>query len=88
VHSREGIAIPRTALEQSRGGERIDRDALRAGDLVFFRFSGERVDHVGVYIGAGEFVHAPGKGDTVRRAPLDAPWFAQRFAGAARYWRE
>lgn len=88
VHAREGVALPRTALEQSRGGTRIDRGGLRAGDLVFFRFTGAEVDHVGVYVGGGEFVHAPGSGDTVRRVPLAAPWFAQRYAGAMRFWRD
>jgi cell wall-associated NlpC family hydrolase len=41
-----------------------------------------------VYLGAGEFVHAPRAGATVRRAKIDSPWFARRYAGAARYWRD
>lgn len=88
VHSREGLSLPRTAAEQFRAGRRVPRESLRAGDLVFFRFSGRGVDHVGIYVGDGQFVHAPGARDKVRRAQLDAPWFAQRFVGATRYWRE
>jgi cell wall-associated NlpC family hydrolase len=88
VYGLEGIDIPRTAAAQFAEGPRVARDALRAGDLVFFRFSGRKVDHVGVYIGDGEFIHAPGTGSTVRRVQLDAKWFARRYAGAARWWRD
>jgi murein DD-endopeptidase len=88
VHAREGVGIPRTAIAQYERGERVGRRELRAGDLVFFRFGGRRVDHVGVYTGDGDFVHSPRPGERVQRASLDAPWFEQRFAGAARYWRE
>jgi cell wall-associated NlpC family hydrolase len=88
VHGLEGIDIPRTAAAQFASGPRVDRDALRAGDLVFFRFGGRKVDHVGVYVGDGEFVHAPGAGSTVRRAQLGASAFARRYAGAARWSRD
>jgi cell wall-associated NlpC family hydrolase len=88
VHAREGLEIPRTAAAQFSGGRRIATNSLRPGDLVFFRFGAAAVDHVGVYIGAGEFVHAPRAGDKVRRVDMTAPWFAQRYAGAARYWRD
>lgn len=88
VHGREGIDIARTAAAQFRAGPRIRRRELRAGDLVFFRFSGRRVDHVGIYVGDGQFVHAPRPGASIVRVDLASPWFARRFAGAARYWRE
>lgn len=88
MHGLEGIAIPRTAAAQFAAGPTVTRGDLRAGDLVFFRFEGAEVDHVGVYIGDGEFIHAPGTGRRVRRAQLDASWFERRFAGAARWWRD
>lgn len=88
AHAREGFVIPRTAAAQAATGTPVSRDALRAGDLVFFRIDGGAVDHVGVYVGGGEFVHAPGAGNTVRRAQIDSPWFARRYAGAARWWRD
>lgn len=87
AHALEGIDIPRTAAAQAAAGSAVERSALQPGDLVFFRFTGGRIDHVGVYVGDGAFVHAPGSGARVRRVVLDAPWFSQRFAGAARYWR-
>ena len=50
------IELPRTTAGQRYEGVAIERDELRAGDLVFFRRRGVR--HVGVYLSAGEFVHA------------------------------
>jgi cell wall-associated NlpC family hydrolase len=88
VHSRVGIVIARTAAAQFAAGRHVRRGELLPGDLVFFRFGRRGVDHVGVYAGDGEFVHAPRAGEAVRRVRLDAPWFAQRYAGAARYWRD
>lgn len=88
VHALEGVAIPRTAAAQFTSGLRVPRAALRAGDLVFFRFERDAIDHVGVYIGDGEFIHAPGAGSTVRRARIDVAAFAKSYAGAARWWRD
>ncbi|MBS0396017.1 MAG: C40 family peptidase, partial [Proteobacteria bacterium] len=51
---------------------------LRPGDLVFFSAPEE---HVGIYVGDGEFVHAPGAGRRVERAHLDTPYFILGFAG-------
>ncbi|MEU6866131.1 NlpC/P60 family protein [Streptomyces sp. NPDC046876] len=72
-----GISLPRTTYTQINAGQRVSRDQLAPGDLVFF-YSG--VTHVGLYIGNGQMVHAPHPGSTVRVAPIDSmPW-----AGAAR----
>jgi len=51
------IQVPRTTRAQMRAGSEVDRDELRAADLVFFR-TPSRADHVGVYLGHGEFAHA------------------------------
>src|SRR5690606_14866088 len=54
-----GIDLPRISRDQARAGEQVsDRADMAAGDLVFFGRRG-RVDHVGIYIGEGKFVHAP-----------------------------
>ena len=55
--SRLGIELPRTTDELARQGERVDRDELRPGDLVFFK-TGFRTRHVGIYMGGGRFLHA------------------------------
>jgi cell wall-associated NlpC family hydrolase len=53
-----GVALPRTAQEQSCVGRPIGKDELEEGDLVFFQTQRARRTHVGIYIGNGEFVHA------------------------------
>jgi cell wall-associated NlpC family hydrolase len=76
--------LPRSASAMQRmDAPDIGRDALVAGDLVFFRI-GRRVSHVGLYVGDGRFVHAPGKGKPVRVDRMDDPWWRSRYAGAKR----
>ncbi|MGO4459726.1 NlpC/P60 family protein [Streptomyces sp. M-16] len=72
-----GVSLPRTTYTQINAGQRVTRDGLAPGDLVFF-YSG--VTHVGMYVGHGQMIHAPRPGSTVRLAPVDSmPW-----AGASR----
>ncbi|CAM5553122.1 hypothetical protein SAVIM338S_04500 [Streptomyces avidinii] len=72
-----GVSLPRTTYTQINAGQRVSRDQLTPGDLVFF-YSG--VTHVGMYVGNGQMIHAPRPGSTVRLAPVDSmPW-----AGASR----
>jgi lipoprotein Spr len=55
-----GIQLPRTSNEQSQMGnlERVSKDDLKTGDLVFFGPSRKRVNHVGMYLAGGRFLHA------------------------------
>ncbi|WP_445515135.1 NlpC/P60 family protein [Streptomyces sp. NEAU-174] len=72
-----GVALPRTTYTQINAGQRVTRDQLAPGDLVFF-YSG--ISHVGLYVGDGRMIHAPHPGAPVRLASVaDMP-----FAGAAR----
>jgi cell wall-associated NlpC family hydrolase len=51
---------------------------LASGDLVFFGGRGG-IDHVGVYVGQGRFVHAPNSGGTVRLDDIDGPYWRDHF---------
>jgi cell wall-associated NlpC family hydrolase len=74
-----GVALPRTSTEMSDlRAQRLDRDELQAGDLVFFA-DGRRVSHVGIYVGERRFVHAPNSGGTVRLDRLDGAWWNEHF---------
>jgi cell wall-associated NlpC family hydrolase len=80
-----GIQLPRTAREQFAGpGSPVPRNARRAGDLVFFRQSRRGIDHVGIYVGEGRFVHAPSRGGRVRIDTLSLPHWQRTYEGARR----
>ena len=86
VYRLNGLELPRNSRAQFQAGHPISRDDLQPGDLVFFATgSRSRVSHVGLYSGSGEFIHAPGKGKTIRSASLSNNYFKSRYAGARRY---
>jgi len=59
VFEKNGIKIPRLSRKQAQIGKKIKKSQLKKGDLVFFHSEGkQRVDHVGIYIGGGKFIHA------------------------------
>jgi cell wall-associated NlpC family hydrolase len=80
-----GVKVPRTAADQRRAAERVKRSQLEPGDLVFFRSSKGRVDHVGIYAGEGRFIHAPNSGSVVSYAYLDDPYYRSHFVSAGRF---
>lgn len=85
VYEKFGIAMPRTSSEQARFGTKIDRSELIPGDLVFFRTSGStKISHVGIYSGAGEFIHASTRSKRVKFDRLDNKYFRKRYATARR----
>ncbi len=86
AHAGLGIRVPRTAAAQSAAAMAVPREQLEIGDLVFFRSRGVEIDHVAIYAGDGELLHAPGRGRGVERTRLDDPWFRSRYAGAGRFW--
>jgi cell wall-associated NlpC family hydrolase len=64
-----GIRLPHSSRMQSSMGVPVARANLQPGDLVFFY---RPVSHVGIYIGNGQMVHAPTRGDVVRTIRLDS----------------
>lgn len=85
VYERAGIAIPRTAAAQQHAARPVPLRQLAPGDLVFFRMRGHGVDHVGVYAGAGRFIHAPHAGVAVASADLEDAYYSRHLAGAGRF---
>lgn len=79
-----GLVLPHSAAQQSRQGEKIAENQLRPGDLVFFNTLRRAFSHVGIYIGNGEFIHAPRPGQRVQIGKLDDPYWARHFDGARR----
>ncbi|MDV9656538.1 NlpC/P60 family protein, partial [Clostridioides difficile] len=61
------VNLPRTSRQQATKGKKVEKNNLQAGDLVFFH---NPVSHVGLYIGSGEYLHAPQTGDVVKISKL------------------
>ena len=86
VYRLNGISLPRTSFDQYDDGTAINKSKLQKGDLVFFITNkGRRVNHVGIYIGNNEFIHAPSKGKMVGKAKLDSNYWSKAYKGARSY---
>ncbi len=77
VYRELGISLPRTSREQFRVGAYIPpdrRDLMLPGDLVFFGYGGDpgQVHHVGIFVGGGDYLHAPMRGQPVQVHSLDS----------------
>ena len=84
VFSRHGMELPRVAADQYRVGRRIDRHAVRPGDLLFFETISEGPSHVALALDADRFVHAPSSRGRVRIERLSSRYWTSRFLGARR----
>jgi cell wall-associated NlpC family hydrolase len=80
VFAQVGISLPHHAASQYGYGIAVPREQLAPGDLVFF----DGLGHVGIYIGNGQFVHAPHTGDVVKISSLYESWYAATYVGARR----
>jgi len=82
VYSKNGLDLPRSSREQYSQGAPVERDKLRKGDLVFFGRKG--INHVGIYLDDGKFIHAASSGGAVKVGDLDDPLWNKLYAGARR----
>ena len=78
-----GYTMNRTADDQMKQGTAVSRDELIVGDLVFFGY-GSYANHVGMYIGNGNFVHASSPTTGVRINSLNETYYSTRYIGARR----
>jgi predicted small lipoprotein YifL len=87
VYRLHGLELPRTSADQFYSGTPVGRNELQAGDLVFFATGkSNRVSHVGIYSGHGQFIHAATRERTVRVSSLSNSYYQNRFKGARRYF--
>jgi cell wall-associated NlpC family hydrolase len=80
---KEGKSLPRTTTEGFKNGKSVDKNKLIIGDLVYF---GERghVDHVGLFVGNGNFIHASTY-QGVMISPLEDSYRKPKYMGARRH---
>jgi cell wall-associated NlpC family hydrolase len=79
-----GIRVSRETRTLRQEATLVRTTALRRGDLVFFDQEGKKYSHVGIYLGAGRFVHAPSSGGRVRMDSLEADYWRRHFVEARR----
>jgi cell wall-associated NlpC family hydrolase len=74
-----GVSLPHSSYAQFNMGAAVSLSQLQPGDLVFFAGA----SHVGIYIGGGQFIHAPHTGDVVKISSLSG-WYSSEFIGGRR----
>lgn len=88
VFGENGISLGRSSRDQAREGVPVEITELKPGDLIFFNMRPKRheaIDHVGLYLGNGQFIHAPSQRSreiTIDR--LDKGSYLNRLVGARR----
>lgn len=87
IYALQGLSVPRTTREQFKAGDRIKLAHAEPGDLLFYSFGRRRIDHVAIYLGEGQAVHAPSTGKSVIVAPVGNRWWMDRYRDAVRVIR-
>jgi cell wall-associated NlpC family hydrolase len=85
-HKQVGISIPRTSLAQSKSGKAVNKSDLQPGDLIFWKTTSAEVGHVGMYVGNGQFIHAPNSRSVVKIDSLSNSYYASRYVNARGYY--
>jgi cell wall-associated NlpC family hydrolase len=79
AYAQIGVSLPHSSYAQYGYGSPVSRSQLQPGDLVFF----DGLGHEGIYVGGGNFIHAPHTGDVVKISSMTG-WYASTFVGARR----
>lgn len=85
-----GIGLDRSSCAQAVQGQLVSREQIQPGDLLFFKTRGKqnRVSHVGIYLGEGQFIHAGSWGGPGQRGvkigELGSSYYANRLVSARR----
>lgn len=84
-YAQVGKRIPRTTKQQFQSRRSVSLGKIRPGDLLFYATEGRRPDHVALYLGHGEMIHAPSSGKQVKITRLNNPYWRSRLIAAGRY---
>jgi cell wall-associated NlpC family hydrolase len=83
VFSKFDISLPHSSAAQAKEGDKVAKDDLRLGDLVFFNTGGSGVSHVGIYVGDNKFIHsATNEGVVVDN--MSESYYVKRYVTARR----
>lgn len=81
------LHLPHNSLAQYRFSmlHSVNENEMQPGDLVFFKHpKSKRINHVGVYLSDGQFVHASSS-EGVTVSSLDEGYWKKRFVGSKRF---
>lgn len=88
VFNENGIFLGRSSRDQAREGIPVALSELKPGDLIFFNMRARnrhRIDHVGLYIGNGQFIHASSsRSKEITIDALESHLYLRKFVGARR----
>lgn len=73
-----GISLPRSTIEQVKAGNKVSKNRLKPGDLIFF-LSPKRERHVGIYLGNRRFTHASGAKKKVVVSNMDKTYWRRTY---------
>ena len=77
--------LPRTSREMYDYSSPVDTDSLVVGDLLFFQTNNaNQINHVGIYVGEGRFIHSPSTGNVIRLDKLAQNYWQKAFVGGRR----
>lgn len=84
VFGKLGIKLGRTSRSQINSGTPVSKNDLQYGDLILFARDGKNINHVGIYVGNGKFVHSPQTGDVVKESTLTTGYYSRSYYAARR----
>jgi cell wall-associated NlpC family hydrolase len=83
VYNQLQVRVPRMQRDLFHRAQQVQKSQLEPGDLLFFD-TFARLSHVGIYIGDGQFIHAPRRGLSVSIESMDSSYYRNRYVGARR----
>src|SRR5690606_255041 len=78
------IKLNRVSRDQAKQGTAVSKSNLKPGDLVFFATNGGSINHVGIYIGSGKFIHAESQREGVTITSMSESFYARSYVKARR----
>lgn len=85
VFGQNGISTPRVSRDQYKFGKSISKSNLQPGDLIFSSTSSNKtVNHVGIYVGNGQMIHAPNSNGVVKKVDINTSYWNKVYVGAKR----
>jgi cell wall-associated NlpC family hydrolase len=84
VFEQNGVSLPWGTKTQKNVGKAVSKSNLKKGDLVFFSTSGSTIDHVGIYIGSGQFIHNTPSKNGISINNLNSGYWSREYESARR----